>query len=259
MTIVGSPLHTTGRDMIAAARQARWRYPEWPLALIAVAAWMAMFAVFAGHVVEHTSHPAGHVHGSLSQAVSTSPAPHPSVLHWTLMVVAMMLPTILPAARSVAFGSRWHRRHRSQALFAMGYLVPWIVLGALTIAVVSRLGFHWPRWLLPAALIVAALWELTGLKVQLLRACHRVRPIPPQGWRTDAACLARGLSHAGWCIGACWALMGAMLVADHLIAVWLMLPMTAAIVVEKFAARPDRVVRPVAAALAAGAALATLI
>ncbi|MBE1551838.1 putative metal-binding membrane protein [Mycobacterium sp. OAS707] len=256
MTTTESPLRAAGRDLIVASRNARWRYPEWPLAVVAVAVWMALFALCAGDLAQHASHLPGHGHGVLLPSGPETPIAPPSVPHWTLMVVAMMLPTILPAARSIALGSRWHRRQRAQALFVAGYLAPWILLGALTIGVASQVG-HWPRWLLPIALVLAAVWELTGWKVRSLRACHRVRPVPPQGWRADVACLARGLTHARWCIGACWALMCAMLVAGHLITLWLMLPMTAAIVAEKFMSRPDRIVRPVAAALTATAILTT--
>jgi predicted metal-binding membrane protein len=69
----------------------------------------------------------------------------------------------------------------------------------------------------------------------------------------------RGLAHGGFCIGTCWALMAAMMIADHAAATWLMLPFTAAVVTEKFASRPDRVAPPVAAALAAAAAFSMLL
>ena len=53
--------------------------------------------------------------------------------------------------------------------------------------------------------------------------------------------------------------MTAMMVADHVAATLLMLPLTTAVVIEKLASRPDRVVRPMAAALAAAAAVSTLV
>lgn len=253
MTIASTPLHACGRDLWTAGRQARWKYPEWPLALIAAAAWMAMFAISAGGASEHSSYLKVHTHPTQSRSAPTTYALHLNMLHWTLMVLAMMVPTILPAARAVALGGRWRRRQRGQALFALGYLTPWITLGVVIVGVVSATSGHVPHWLLPAALAAAAGWELTRWKVRLLRACHRVRPIPPDGWRADVGAVARGLSHGRVCIGACWALMAVMVLADHATAAWLMLLLTAAIVTEKFASRPDRVVRPMAAALGAAA------
>jgi predicted metal-binding membrane protein len=257
MTVVSPPLRDTAAEFVAAWRQTRWRYPEWTLGALAVAAWLAMFTLDARDGADHVSHSGVHLHGAVNPATPTSYGPHLTMLHWTVMVIAMMVPTILPAARSIALGSRWHRRQRSQALFAMGYLTPWLLVGAAALGALSPLGGSSPRWILAAALAVAALWELTSTKVRLLQACHRVRPIPPDGWRADTSCLARGLVNAGTCLGACWALMAVMAVGDHVAQMWLMLPMTVIIVAEKFTSRPDRLVRPVAA-LAAVAALSTL-
>jgi predicted metal-binding membrane protein len=259
MTIASTPAHTWVRDLLAAWRHARWKYPEWPLGLLAVAAWMAMFAMSADTTSEHSSHPAMHTHSVQSLTAPSTYALHLTVLHWTLMVMAMMVPTILPSARTVALGSRWRRRQRGQALFALGYLTPWITLGAVIVGALSATSGRVSHWLFPGALAAAALWELTRWKVRLLRACHRIRPIPPDGWRADAGCLMRGLFHGGLCIGACWALMTAMMVADHVAATLLMLPLTTAVVIEKLASRPDRVVRPMAAALGAAAAVSTLV
>jgi predicted metal-binding membrane protein len=53
--------------------------------------------------------------------------------------------------------------------------------------------------------------------------------------------------------------MAAMIAAGHESRSWLMLPVSALIMTEKFTSRPDRVVRPVAAGLVVMAAIALLI
>jgi predicted metal-binding membrane protein len=258
MTFAGTPLHCGIADVLAATRRAHWRYPEWPLVPIAITAWMAIFALDAVTPHGQPSQAVVHSHTVRNPAGPSVDALHVTMSHWILMVLAMMLPTILPAARAVALGSRWRRRHRGQAIFTFGYLAPWVALGVVTATALPAIGQPPPR-LFSAALVVAALWELTGWKVLLLRACHRLRPLPPDGWRADTGCLARGLVHAGTCIGACWALMAAMIAAGHESRSWLMLPVSALIMTEKFTSRPDRVVRPVAAGLVVMAAIALLI
>ena len=59
--------------------------------------------------------------------------------HWVLMVVAMMLPTILPAARWISLSVRWSRRLRAPALFALGYLAVWIGARAAALATLRAL------------------------------------------------------------------------------------------------------------------------
>jgi predicted metal-binding membrane protein len=68
----------------------------------------------------------------------------------------------------------------------------------------------------------------------------------------------RGLRNAVSCVGACWAMMAPMLLAGHVAAMWLMGPVTLAIAIEKFAAKPKKVIRPVAAGLATLAILTTI-
>jgi predicted metal-binding membrane protein len=174
------------------------------------------------------------------------------------MVVAMMLPTILPAARLIALTGTWKRRQRGPALFALGYLTVWIGVGVLATVTLSQIApTPHGRWPLAAALVIAALWELTVWKRRFLRACHRHPPVPPSGWKADRACVQRGMRNAVSCLGACWAIMTPMLVADHIHALWLMVPLTAAIVYQKLGTA-SRVVRPVALGLAAAAVVVVL-
>jgi predicted metal-binding membrane protein len=248
--------HTAASDhgLRAAWRRLRWNHPEWALAVVAAAAWLAVFATTPATSSGSGSLPAGHAHDALRAApggphhVMTMPT-----THWTLMVVAMMLPTVLPAARFVALTGKWTRRRRGPTIFVIGYLAVWIAVGSLVLAVLRLAGpaAH-GRWAVVAALVTASLWELSAWKVRFLRACHRHPPIPPHGWKADAGCLKRGTSNGLACLGTCWAIMTPMMVTDHLHALWLMVPLAAVVAYQK-AGTPSRVVRPVAAGLMAAA------
>jgi len=112
---------------------------------------------------------------------------------WTLMIVAMMFPFILETVRYIAGSSLWPRRHRSIALFLIGYLVPWLAPG---LAVWLLHEFEWGRhWLLtPAAFLVAAAWLRTLISQSADAACHRGYPLAPSGWLADRTAVRYGWS-----------------------------------------------------------------
>ena len=226
------------RDFGADWRRLRWNHPEWSLAGVATVAWVLIFAT-AGAVGGRSVASGGGHHGV---AIVDDRIPHAvPATHMSLMVVGMMLPTILPAARLVALTGTWRRRQRGPALFAFGYLVVWIGVGILVSETLRHVAptLH-GRWPLATALVVAAIWELTVWKPRFLRACHRHPPAPPNGWKADRACVQRGMRNAVSCLGACWAIMTPMLVADHVHALWLMMPLTAAIVYQEARDREHR-------------------
>jgi predicted metal-binding membrane protein len=132
------------------------------------------------------------------------------------MVVAMMLPLTIPILRHVAFSSLWNRRHRSMALFAVGYLAVWLAaeLGIVLILAllersvglaVSRIGI----------VAVAVLWETSSRKTVMIRRCGRTLPLAPRGWRADADCMRFGIIIGMNCVGSCWALMSASTALAH--------------------------------------------
>jgi predicted metal-binding membrane protein len=249
-------LAESGRDLGAAWRHLRWNHPEWTLAVAAVAAWVTLFATAratgGGSVMTatHTYHRLPVGGGEAHHLMSPTQC--------SLMVFAMMLPTILPAARLISLTGKWKRRQRGPALFALGYLTVWIVVGLLATTLSQHTGsaVH-GHGAVAAALVVASLWELSIWKPRFLRACHRHPPLPPDGWKADRVCLQRGARNAVSCVGACWAIMAPMLVADHVHALWLMMPLAAVILYQK-AGTASRVVRPVAVGLAAAAAVVAL-
>jgi predicted metal-binding membrane protein len=99
---------------------------------------------------------------------------------------------------------------------------------------------------------LAAIWQLTPLKRRAMRACHRGKTLPPQGWRATAGVARFGLFNAGACIVSCWALMLAMASAGSARLVW-MAALTGIVAAEKLSLKPGQTRRRVAALLAAAA------
>ncbi|MBL1079820.1 DUF2182 domain-containing protein [Nocardia sp. 2] len=230
----------------------RWNHPELSLAILATSAWVAVVLLHlrAGHPVAHA--PATHHRGA---ANSIGPPPFPySVTVWFLMATAMMLPTVLPAARSIARNGKWKRRRRGPALFALGYLATWTAFGAVLLYAIRVAGPKSPDLLLvSAALLLAALWESTRWKRHFLRACHRIPPIPPDGPRADRACLRAGFRNGLHCMGSCAPMMLPMALAPHAAALPLMLFLTGLIWAEKSLTRAADHLRLFAGLLAAAA------
>jgi predicted metal-binding membrane protein len=264
-------------------QRAAWHHPEWTVALVALACWaslatpqLARSATPGGHDPGRASTSGGDpaMHHATPQPGDPTPAhaaiqptmAHPAVQtggwlaaqgSWLLMAAAMMLPLALPPARHAALNSRWRRRQRASAVFVAAYVTVWLLfgLGAVTAATWVHLpaGTAWP---LALTLVVAAGWELTAAKRRCLRACHRTVPLPPDGWKADAACARFGLRYGRSCLGACWALMLPMAIAGHT-GLLLMAVLTAIALAEGVLAKGTRLGPAAALVLLTAAAVAT--
>lgn len=250
--------------IMALPRQSSWRrlwwtHPELSLAAVAAAAWLAVLTVHiaTGRFQATAQHSStlmpeqampGHHHGTSNpaiaehQPVTSDPGWAPTFLLsvglWVVMATAMMLPTALPAARSISLNGKWKRRQRGPALFAIGYLVVWSAVGALLLSAVWLIG---PKATGPlaisGALAIAAVWESTRWKRLCLRACHRLRSLPPDGWRADRASVREGIRNGVWCTGSCGPMMVVMALAPHSGGLWLMLLLSAVVSAEKLLTR----------------------
>ncbi|MEV0670204.1 DUF2182 domain-containing protein [Mycobacterium sp. NPDC050441] len=239
---------TTGAVRPSAWRRLWWTHPELSVLTVSVAAWLGvaeLHLMMPSHGgTQHCStlpHTAAHRHGAIRLdaiadrcAAMSSGAPEfpVSLGLWVVMAAAMMLPTTLPIARSISMNGRWNRRHRSQALFALGYLAVWSVFGAVVLGIVWFAGSKDVGVpVISGVLAVAAAWELTRRKRFFLRACHRVHALPADGRRADRACVDEGLRNGLRCVGACGPMMLPMALAPH--ALWLMVILFGIVVAEK--------------------------
>lgn len=168
---------------------------------------------------------------------------------WTLMMAAMMLPSVAPLASLYARSITANRAVRVSSLIA-GYLVIWAVAG------VPAYGLAWlTSWLdvhhslaahsLAVAIFAACgIYQLTSLKDQCLSHCRTpfgllLRYGSFRGRTRDARV---GLHHGAYCLGCCWALM-AILIAVGVMNIAAMVALAVVILAEKVSPRGEVIAR----------------
>jgi predicted metal-binding membrane protein len=137
---------------------------------------------------------------------------------WSLMMTAMMLPSVAPFAAVYARGFG-ERRTSRMTVFVAGYLVVWTaaafpVYEAARVA--ERLDAAHPAGATALAVVVfvaCGVYQLTPLKGRCLTWCRSplgfaVRYSAYRGRTRD---LRVGMHHGGFCLACCWALMALLL------------------------------------------------
>jgi len=218
------------------------RRPEWwALALCAIA-WVLLSAqAITRPPGSGWSHP--HHHGAAGPVDVAAPlsAWRSGAVHWSLMVVAMMLPLVVTAIRATSRRSLWSRRNRAIGGFLVGYLSPWLVLGLAASAIAAAIGLEDRRGLPALAAVgfgVAAAWQVTPVKRRAVWSCHRTAPLAPEGWRADRDCIRYGWDIGKRCLVSCWAMMLACVLAGHNLPTMACVGVLGA--VERYTARPRR-------------------
>lgn len=124
---------------------------------------------------------------------------------WTLMMTAMMLPSIAPLALLYR-GSRTG--------LAIGYVAVWGATGLLPYVAMERD----VAVALPIVLGLAGLYELSPLKTACLRRCRNAAVFLMDHYRNGPVRL--GIEHGLWCIGCCAGLMVVLVLAAAMSLVW---------------------------------------
>ena len=158
---------------------------------------------------------------------------------WTLMMAAMMLPSVAPTASLYAKTFRDNRAVRTTGL-VVGYLAVWAAAG------VPAYGLAWlAGWLTGkhpsaahimavAVFAVCGLYQLSSLKDRCLAHCRSPLGLllhygSYQGRSRD---LRVGVHHGAYCLGCCWGLM-VILIAVGVMNVVAMIGLAALVLVEK--------------------------
>jgi predicted metal-binding membrane protein len=165
---------------------------------------------------------------------------------WSVMMVAMMLPSAAPILLIFARASRREnaadRPWTPTACFAAGYLAMWA--GFSAVATVLQWGLERSElfsammvttavWLGAAILIAAGLWQFTPLKHACLRQCRSPLAFLTEHWRAGRAGAFRmGLQHGTYCLGCCWFLM-ALLFFGGVMNLWWIGGLAAYVLMEK--------------------------
>jgi predicted metal-binding membrane protein len=142
------------------------------------------------------------------------------VAGWTLMTVAMMLPTSLPLILLFdRFVQDRPNRVRLVTLLLLGYLGTWSLFGLI----IHQLdgGLHrgvesigWldaNAWVIGAAtLMLAGVYQFTPLKYSCLDKCRSPLSFVMGHWHGEheqVEALRLGVHHGLFCVGCCWSLM----------------------------------------------------
>jgi predicted metal-binding membrane protein len=149
---------------------------------------------------------------------------------WVVMMAAMMFPAVSPTVALYARMTRARGLDRP-LLFTSGYLFAWAVAGVAAYGLFhlgkSLFGadLHWHgggRWFAGGVLAVAALYELTPLKDVCLEKCRSPVGFLLGTWRDGRrGALQMGTRQAAWCLGCCWALMGALFALGVMSVTWM--------------------------------------
>lgn len=155
-------------------------------------------------------------------------------LMWTIMMVAMMLPSATPMVTLFAGVSR-NRRQRGDpwvptTVFVAGYLLLWTAFSA--VAALAQWGLHSAALLSPmmrstspllggGLLIAAGVYQLTPLKRACLTHCRSPLGFLSAHWGEGVAgALRLGLRHGMYCIGCCAVLMALLFVVGVMNLLW---------------------------------------
>jgi predicted metal-binding membrane protein len=149
---------------------------------------------------------------------------------WVVMMAAMMFPAVSPTVALYARMTRHHGLSRS-LLFTGAYLLVWAAAGVAAYGLFrlgkdvlgARLAWHTAgQWFAGGVLAVAALYELTPLKLACLEKCRSPLGFLLGTWRDGPrGALEMGARHAAWCLGCCWALMAALFALGVMSIAWM--------------------------------------
>jgi predicted metal-binding membrane protein len=168
------------------------------------------------------------------------------VMMWTLMMVAMMLPSATPTIS--IFAAKQARTARGTAapmsIFVAAYFGVWAFVGVLAYLLVQAVSdvatalapserAEWAPLALAATLLLAGLYQFTPAKRACLRHCRVPFGFLLRHWRDgNWGALQMGLRHGAYCVGCCWALLTVLTAVGVMSVAW-MLMLTLLIFVEQ--------------------------
>jgi predicted metal-binding membrane protein len=152
---------------------------------------------------------------------------------WTVMMVAMMIPTAAPMLLLFA-RARAGRGARGVPIavlaFGAGYATVWVGFSAC--AALGQAALHQAALLSPmmtasspqiagAILIAVGAYQVTPLKRACLAQCRSPLGFLMSHWRDGVIGSFRmGLGHGTYCVGCCWALMGLLFAVGVMNLLW---------------------------------------
>ena len=154
---------------------------------------------------------------------------------WTVMMVAMMVPTAIPMTLLYAAVARKAAAEDNPVaptfIFVAGYVAMWSIFAVVATvaqraldqaALLSPMMVSRSAWLGGTLLIAAGVYQLTPLKNACLRNCRAPAHFLSYHWRSGhLGALRMGLRLGAYCLGCCWVLMGLLFVGGVMNLLWI--------------------------------------
>ena len=150
------------------------------------------------------------------------------VVMWSVMMVAMMLPSATPAILLYA-NVRRSRQHEAAIaqpwIFLAGYLLVWLAFSI--VAALAQLSLERPVAALPGSLaqstllLAAGVYQLSPIKSACANQCRSPAQFISRHWRPGTTgALRLGILHGLYCVGCCWVLMALLFVGGTMNLLW---------------------------------------
>jgi predicted metal-binding membrane protein len=145
-----------------------------------------------------------------------------TALMWVVMMIAMMVPAVMPMLVVFRKLDRGASGDFDTFLFANGYLLAWSTFSI--VAAVLQWFLHGAGWLhgdllavrplaAGAILVAAGVYQLTPMKSACLDKCRSPMGFFLGNWRAGRwGAIRMGFKHGIFCVGCCWMLMLIMFV-----------------------------------------------
>jgi len=202
------------------------------LASLALLCWVVLWK---GGDFAHVTHSFNFSHHG-NHSVNSSNFMAIFIAGWSVMVVAMMLPTTFPI---IAFFHKFTEQRTDRifliSLLVIGYIATWSIFGVLiyigilliktilsSFSILSNYTWAGP----PFILILAGLFQFTEIKYKCLDKCRSPLSFIIEHWqgkREKWNAFMLGVDHGIFCIGCCWALMLLMFVVGFGSLFWMLL------------------------------------
>jgi predicted metal-binding membrane protein len=163
---------------------------------------------------------------------------------WSLMAVAMMLPSAAPMIRTYCEIADTAAAKGEAAVHPLmlvaGYLTVWALASLLFAGLTFGLATAAPLsgYAASAALAVAGLYQFSGLKEACLEKCRNPFAVLFARWSKRPSRIFRlGVEQGLWCLGCCWALMLVMFAVGVMNVFWMALIGLFAIVEKQWESR----------------------
>lgn len=145
---------------------------------------------------------------------------------WTIMMVAMMLPSAAPLVLLYARGAS----ARGTIDLVAGYLLVWAAAGLPAYIGGRFMPMAWS----PLVLAVAGIYQFTPVKQSCLTKCRAPVDFLMHHW--DRSAFRLGLEHGLWCLGCCWTLMAVLVLVGMMGMSWVV-GLTIVVAMEKLTKR----------------------